>query len=438
MPAIRRQKLTDEIVKRLRPEPADNPKPYRIWDAKVQELFLRVQPSGVKSWNVQVSRTSSLALGKWPTVTVEMARTKAKANLGHVAEGRLPPKLAAKRARKQAKLEGRPGTLDQLLDHYLLGPHKKNRNPDDAVKRVRSVYADLLALPLEKITEDRVAARHSARKREGISEATIARDFTALSAVFTWAAKRGHVQKNPFTELRPDPETIKGREIVRYLTPEERKRLFEALAERDREIREARARTLAGNRAQHADLKPIPRDGYADYLEPLVRLALNTACRRGELLKLQWSSVDLDAGYFTVWRQGKGSNKSGKQRRVILNDEALTVLKRWKKQTGGQGRVFAIDSPRRAWLALLKRANIEAFRFHDLRHDAASQLVMRGTDIYTVSKILGHAAVAMTERYAHLSPDHLRAALSELNSINSTNPPTGGKVVPISRRRRGQ
>jgi integrase len=430
MPDVNRRNLNDEIVKRLRPEPPEDPRPYRVWDTRVPQLFLRVQPSGIKSWNAQISRASSLALGKYPTVTVEMARKQAQANLGHVAKGELPPKLAAKRAKKQARLEGRPETLDQLLDHYQVGPHKKNRNPDDAVKRVRSVYADLLPLPLAKITEDRVAARHTARKREGLAESSIARDFTALHAVFSWAAKRGHIAASPFVELRPDPEAVKGQEIVRYLSPEQRARLFDALAARDREMRAARERTIAGNRKQHADVQHIPADGFADYLEPLVRLALNTACRRGELLKLQWGSVDLEGGYFTVVKQGKGSNKANKQRRVILNDDALDVLRRWKKQTGGHGRVFDIDSPRRAWLALLKRAKIEEFRFHDLRHDAASQLVMNNVDLYTVSKVLGHANVATTQKYAHLSPDHLRAAVGQLDAINSPAPKQG-KVVPL-------
>jgi integrase len=428
--ANQRTKLTDDSVRKLKPAET----PYRVWDAKVPELFLRVQPSGVKSWNVQVSRNSSLALGKYPTITVEMARTQARANLGHVAKGELPPKLATKRARKQARLEGRPETLDELLTHYEAGPHKKLRDPAEAVKRVRRVYSDLLALPLAKVTEERVAARHATRKREGVSEGTIARDFTTLHGVFTWATKRGYVAASPFRELKPD--TKASREIVRYLKPDERERLFRALAERDREIREARERTLAGNRKQHTNLKPIPADGFADYLEPLVRLALNTACRKGELLNLRWENVDLEAGHVIITKQGKGTNKANVQRPVILNREAIDVLKRWKRQTGGQGRVFAVVSIKRAWASLLKRAKIEAFRFHDLRHDTASQLVMRGVDIYSVSKILGHANVATTQRYAHLSADHVRAALSELEAINSPDGAAkGGKIVPLGRRR---
>jgi integrase len=334
-------------------------------------------------------------------------------------------------------VEGRPETLDQLLSCYEEGPHKKNRDPGAAVARIKRVYASLLPQLLDKVTEESVAKLHAVRKRAGKSDATIARDFTALHGVFTWALapSRRYLSAMPFTELKPDGKA--GRKIVRYLKADERERLFAALSARDREIREARERTISGNRKQHADLRPIPAYGYADYLEPLVRIALNTACRKGELLALRWSSVDLDAGHFVIEkRSGKGSNKTDEQRPVLLNDVALGVLKQWHKQSGGQGKVFDVTSPKRAWAALLKRAKVEQFRFHDLRHDAASQLVMSGANIYDVSKILGHASVKTTERYAHLSADHMRAALGKLDAINAPTAEQQSKVVDLWGRKR--
>src|SRR5262245_13443401 len=76
------KKLSPAVVEAHKPESA----PYRIWDVPVPQLFLRVQPSGIKSWNVQVSRSSSRALGKWPGVTADMAREQARKLLTEVAE----------------------------------------------------------------------------------------------------------------------------------------------------------------------------------------------------------------------------------------------------------------------------------------------------------------------------------------------------------------
>jgi integrase len=68
----------------------------------------------------------------------------------------------------------------------------------------------------------------------------------------------------------------------------------------------------------------------------------------------------------------------------------------------------------RAWYPALKRAGIENFHFHDLRHTFASRFMMGGGDLYSLSKLMGHKSLAMTMRYAHLSPGHLRAEVERL------------------------
>ena len=65
----------------------------------------------------------------------------------------------------------------------------------------------------------------------------------------------------------------------------------------------------------------------------------------------------------------------------------------------------------------MRRARLEGFRFHDLRHDFASQLVMAGNDLYRVKKLLGHASITTTERYAHLSSQELEEAVASLDEI---------------------
>ena len=69
---------------------------------------------------------------------------------------------------------------------------------------------------------------------------------------------------------------------------------------------------------------------------------------------------------------------------------------------------------RSSWESLLKKANIQNFRWHDMRHDFASQLVMKGADLNTVRELLGHADIKMTLRYAHLAPDHKLRAVEML------------------------
>jgi integrase len=117
--------------------------------------------------------------------------------------------------------------------------------------------------------------------------------------------------------------------------------------------------------------------------------------------------------------------KSEKPLRVPLNTVAASTLAKWKLQSPARGDndlVFPsprtgkrFDSINKGWAALMKRASIKNFRFHDTRHDYASRLVMSGVDLFTVKELLGHADIKMTQRYAHLAPDKLAAAVEMIS-----------------------
>jgi integrase len=159
-------------------------------------------------------------------------------------------------------------------------------------------------------------------------------------------------------------------------------------------------------------LPPLPHFG--DHLTPAVLLSMNTGLRRGELLKLCWTSVDFQRQLLTV----EGEHATSRQtRHVPLNEEATSLLQRWQEQSSTGPRLFFGVSTgfRTAWRRILKRANINGFRWHDLRHHFDSRLVQRGVPPYTVRDLLGHSSVAMSVRYPHLAPDQRREAVAKLN-----------------------
>jgi integrase len=112
--------------------------------------------------------------------------------------------------------------------------------------------------------------------------------------------------------------------------------------------------------------------------------------------------------------------KSGQTRHIPLNAEALSVLSQWRDQTKAEGLVFPgkddsrLDNVRKSWAGVLNAANITGFRWHDLRHDFASKLVMAGVPLNTVRDLLGHVDLATTLRYAHLAPDYRAQAVGML------------------------
>jgi integrase len=213
---------------------------------------------------------------------------------------------------------------------------------------------------------------------------------------------------------------VDEQERVRYLTPEEEGRLRQALLTREDNLRKARDRFNAWRKKRK--LKPLPprTEAFLDHLRPLTIMAINTGMRRGELLTLGWGSVDFHGKLVTIT---SSTAKSGKARHIPLNDEALEMLRDWRRHLGSPAsHEYVFLGPAKvpmkrintAWTSLAKLAKLKDFRFHDCRHHFASRLVQGGTDLNVVRELLGHSDIKTTLRYAHLAPGNLRTAVEKI------------------------
>lgn len=184
--------------------------------------------------------------------------------------------------------------------------------------------------------------------------------------------------------------------VVRYLDDDERTRLYAALLDREQEYRDKGERSNVDRRARKLFALPSLRNAaFTDHLRPAVILSLNAGLRRGELLALRWSGIQLD-GLAPMITAQRGNAKTNKARRVPQNAEALETLKAWRplahpeylftNQVTGNPSV-EYDAP---WRLLLKRASITNFRWHDMRHDFASRPVMAGVDLNRVRTAGSH------------------------------------------------
>lgn len=159
------------------------------------------------------------------------------------------------------------------------------------------------------------------------------------------------------------------------------------------------------------------------HIRPIVQLAINTGMRRGEIFRLRWCDVDEQAGIIMI-----GRTKTDEGRSIPMNATVKALLADLKKtrQIGTQlvfpnkhGHVR--DNMQSAWENALKRASIEDFHFHDLRHTFASQLLQAGASLAEVQKLLGHKSITMTMRYAHLCHEQTTEAVRKLDErINSS------------------
>jgi integrase len=141
------------------------------------------------------------------------------------------------------------------------------------------------------------------------------------------------------------------------------------------------------------------------------------------MLSLEWGDVNFADKTILVRADVV---KTDKQYYAPLNKLAFETISHWRdqsKRTSPDSLVFPspktggkMDNCDNSWDGILKKAGIENFRWHDMRHDFASQLVMRGVDLNTVRELMGHADLKMTLRYAHLAPENKMRAVEVLDN----------------------
>ncbi|MBB3066650.1 tyrosine-type recombinase/integrase [Limibacillus halophilus] len=220
-----------------------------------------------------------------------------------------------------------------------------------------------------------------------LAPSSVNRYMSALRHVFAVAIREWRwIESSPFSALKKLPEPD-GR--VRYLRKDEAFSLLKAC-----------------------------KESKSSVLYPLVVLALSTGARKMELLSLPWDDFDVDKGQIVFQK-----TKSGRRRSVPVTGKALTILRDlWNERCNGEPYVFTngkgghVQDIKLAWQGALARACIEDFRFHDLRHTAASYLAMSGATAFEIAEILGHSTLEMTKRYAHLSPSHLSKVVAGMNA----------------------
>lgn len=275
-------------------------------------------------------------------------------------------------------------TFKELAEKYLAYKKprvKSERSVDNETRAIAMLTANIGWKKLNSISVNELEQiQTDALDRN--KPATVNRKFDVLKHMFTKAADWDMITEDTLKRVRRVKRLKANNARLRYLSKEECVTLIDACD---------------------------------SHLKPIVITALSTGMRRGEILSLKWDNVDLRHGFILLDR-----TKNGERREIPVNDTLRDVL---------QGLTRRLDIPyvffdamtgkpyqevKRSFHSALRRAGIRDFRFHDLRHTFASQLVMAGVDITTVSKLLGHKSLTMTLRYSHLAPSHLTEAVKKI------------------------
>ena len=272
--------------------------------------------------------------------------------------------------------------VDEYVEVYLK-PNCRSWEKSELhnLKHLKSFFAGKYLHEITPLLVERFKIERSRK----VSPATTNRALMRLKAIFNKAiAWKKYPGENPAKEVRFFKE---DNSRLRYLEKEEMVKLLSKCTGR---------------------------------LKAIIIVALNTGMRRGEILNLKWHDVDFRRNIIYLLR-----TKNNEKREITMNEAVRTALLKIRKHPEGpyifcdeNGRAFY--SVRTSFFTACKKAGIIGFRFHDLRHTFASQLVMAGVDFNTVRELMGHKSLEMTLRYSHLSPDHKQRAVDILGQRMDT------------------
>ena len=397
-----KHRLTQNYIDKLQtPE-----KPYWITDEGKQNLRLYVGKAG-KVWYVCYRVEGSIKkqshkLGSADVITVAQARDMVNEFMFHIAKGENP---------KRKKNTGDVTLYDFLKNDYGPWVIENRKSGKNTLSAALAAFSDLLNKPIAELKIGDIEKWRKERRAAGNKAASCNRYTTMLKAALNWGVKQELLESNPLPRLDKLPEHDSDTK-VRYLSDDERGRLMEALSLRERRIRQERTSHNKWLSERGHALLPEFEGKYADHIKPMVLISLYTGMRQGNLFSLTWGDIDLESQTITL---RAAVIKSGKTMRFPINKKIVEVLSHWRARfvnitpdslvfpspkTGGK-----LDNVKKAWVRVLQDAQIEKFRWHDMRHDFASQLVMKGVDLNVVRELLGHSDMKMTLRYAHLAPE---------------------------------
>jgi integrase len=356
-----------------------------FFDTRQKGFLLEVRGSGGRTFYQRYvdsrGRQRQFKIGPADVLSLNQARRKARSVLSESILGADP------QARRQ-ELRSIP-TLNQLVrDRYL--PHaqasKRSWKVDETILRIHILPA-LGRLPLDEISNGRIAGLINDMRAEEYASATTNRVLVILRYIFNLARKWNvpGATVNPTAGLATAPEVHRQR----FLTPEETRRVIASVNAEENKLA-ARA----------------------------IMLLLLTGARRNEVTHAKWEYVDWQRRTLLV-----PVSKSGRPRAVALNAAAVTLLQSLPRTPGNE---YIFPSPHTGrpcaslfypWDRIRHRAGLTDVRLHDLRHSFASFLVNQGVSLYVVQDLLGHTQPRTTQRYAHLARQTLLDAAEVVSSV---------------------
>lgn len=356
------------------------------WDASLTGFGLRVTATGVRTWTVRYRLRNGRKLYRWdlgryPSLSLADAREKARVALRDASLGRDP------RVAKQAIRQDEVRTVEALVEQYALKASKRKGWPEEHRIHQREILPAWGQRPVSQIT--RSVVRELVQTKAQTAPIMANRLLAQISRLLNQAIDLEWIDANPAARVPREPETSRDR----ILSAEELRELWAALHETEA-VR---------------DGEPVPR--LTQPLNDAMLAMLLTGQREGEVGRMRWADVDLDAGWWTIPR---GDAKNGKDHRVPLTATVAELIAR-RLQTAPATSLYVFSTRRASSIAArlkkaastLSRGLSFSFRGHDLRRTVASGIAEAGIQRDHISHVLNHRSAtrntvtAIYDRYSY-------------------------------------
>ena len=352
-------------------------------DTKVTGLHLRVSPRGSKTFYLYFRTKSGKQkrprLGSYGILTVEQARNSARAMLGELSKGNDPTD------RHQVK-NITLADFFKIFEKNHINKHVKS----STAKTYRSLFASVIEPTLGKqILEDITRSHVEEMVYQNDNRRTTANHALVLLRLILDKAQQWEFmssKRNPCSNVTKFKTLAKER----FLTDNEITRLVDTLDQ------------FEGACLAHKNAITV------------IRLLMMTGCRKNEITRLRWDELFLDEGVLKL-----KDSKTGKKE-VVLSDDAIKILSASPINDSdyifpGKDGIEPIQGLQKIWQRIRQVADLQDLRIHDLRHTFASVAVSNGAPLYEVGRLLGHASIQSTQRYAHLERSRLKDSLNKFS-----------------------
>ena len=365
----------------------------------------------------------NLTIGKFPSMSVPQAKQVAQKSYAEIKFGKDVHQEKIDRTRQQ-KIDNL--TVLNLLENYYIERLKLRKSGKSSENNIRNHFHNLLNRKISSLSCLDIRNWQNQRKYQNHHHETLVRVFSDFKAMLNYAVKDDFIPENPIQHCKLVKNFNKNTnkksrtENRLYLTTEQHERLFAALDLYEEEKKKKRQNSISHGKTH---LSKLDNGAFVDRVKPSFLILYYQGMRIGDVITLDWQDIDLDDGFF-YFTPNKIAHKKPNPQKFKMHPAVKKTMFKWWEQNGNPqtgpvfpnvktGKYYNKHSFKRVWPKVRTLAGLpENMELQTLRHNFASQLVMKNISLLVVAKLMATSVKMIENNYGKLMPESTDSALN--------------------------